>query len=310
MEPWKQRLLPLMPAAVASVLSSVPDDAPLLEIRIRQDRPLELVFDGYDRIVYGADARPMTDRAACERLLARFTEHSRYAWENELTNGFITLGGGYRVGLAGRMQRANGTPTRFSSVTGFCIRIAREVKGAAIPLAPWLNENGALCSTLLVGQPGSGKTTVLRDLIRLASDGLCGFTPCRVAVADERFELCGADDGGTAFDLGARTDVLAGIKKADAMQRLIAALSPQVLATDELNETADIDALLRARGCGVTVVATAHGRGMEELAMRKALHRLAKERVFFRIVLLEGRGCVRAVLDGDGQALKTAEESP
>ena len=191
----------------------------------------------------------------------------------------------------------------FSSVTGLCIRIMREVKDCAAPLLNYAVHDGELLSVLLLSPPGCGKTTMLRDLIRIASNGLYGVHPKRVGVADERFELAAGADGDFYADLGVRTDVISGTSKADAMVRILSALSPQILATDELNVARDCAALLDARGRGVKVLATAHGAGPEDPVRRPMLRMLMKERVFDRLAVLTGVGTLSAVYDADGARL-------
>ena len=149
-------------------------------------------------------------------------------------------------------------------------------------MLPQLAEGGELSNTLILSPPGLGKTTLLRDLIRCVSLGE-GVRPRRVGVADERGEL-GA--GALRRHLGPRTDVLENCPKAAALLMLLRGMAPQVLAVDEITAPEDLRAIQEAAGCGVTLLATAHGGSWEELRLRPLYRELLDQGIFRTFVVL------------------------
>ena len=294
---WKHSLLPLLTEDMRQALPPL-ELSKVTEIRLRLGRPMELVTPAGSRLLYAPNGRPMLRDGEQEELLSAFCGHARYAWEKEIRQGFITLQNGCRVGIAGRITAETGTP---AVVTGFCIRILRPVVGCGEGVLPSLLAEGRMRSTLLFSAPGAGKTTLLRDIIRLLSDGRCGAAPHRVGVVDERFEIGG--QGSAAFDLGERTDVLSGVGKGEGLLRLLATMSPQVLAADELNLSADVASVLEAKSRGVAVLCTAHGGTFEELLRREGMKRLFRARTFQRYVRLVGCGAVDEIRDEEGTVL-------
>ena len=144
---------------------------------------------------------------------------SLYAAEEELRQGFFTVRGGHRIGVAGRVILKDRQITGLKAASFLNVRVAHEIKGCADQVLPFLYVNGKFVSTLIVSPPGCGKTTLLRDLIRQVSDGSsqkagkCSFAGVNVGVADERSELGACYQGVPQNDLGMRTDVLDGFRE-------------------------------------------------------------------------------------------------
>ena len=294
---WKTWLLPLLTEDMRQALTPLALPG-VTEIRLRLGKPMEVVTSAGSRLLYAPNGRPMLREGEQEGLLSAFCNHARYAWENEIRQGFITLNSGCRVGITGRIAAGTGAP---ATVTGFCIRILRPVIGCGEAILPALLEEGRLRSTLLFSAPGCGKTTLLRDIVRLVSDGRCGAVPHRVGVVDERFEIGG--EGAVSFTLGDRTDVLSGVSKGEGLMRLLSTMGPQVLAADELNLAEDVAAVLEAKSRGVQVLCTAHGGTFEELLHREGMSKLFAARTFARYVRLVGCGMVDEIRNEEGNRL-------
>ena len=199
--------------------------------------------------------------------------------------GFVTVRGGHRVGICGSAVVRDGEIHNLRQMSSLAIRIAHEVPGAAAGVLPKLLEGGKLHSTLLLSPPGGGKTTLLRDLVRCISDGV-GMEALRVGLADERGEVAAMYEGVPQVDVGERTDVMDGCPKGAALAMLLRGMNPQVLAADEITAPADCAALALAANCGVTLLATAHGEGLEDLRRRPMYRELLEQGIFRRLVLL------------------------
>ena len=218
------------------------------------------------------------------------SSYSRYAFEDKIRQGFLTIQGGHRVGLAGRVimdqTTGKGLVKTISPITFLNIRIARQRIGCAETVLPWLwkSEQERLHDTLLISPPGTGKTTLLRDLIRLLS-----YQGITVGVVDERSELAACHQGIPQNDLGPRTDVLDGCPKVEGLMMMVRTMAPQIIAVDEVGSQEDHHALTYAMHCGCGILATAHGDGWEEIRQRPILGDWLEERRFGRYVCIEKR---------------------
>ena len=272
------------------------------EIRLRAGRELRLVLGGGRDVATG----PTVTAQDLEHCLEHLTGHSRYAWEAEMAQGFLTIPGGHRVGIAGSWSVQGQGTWAVRHVSGLNYRIARAVAGPAAALVPRISAGRRPLPTLLVGPPGCGKTTLLRDLVRAASDGLYGLGGQQVSLVDERSEIAASHGGLPGHDVGQRTDVLDGVPKAQGMKMALRSLGPQVVATDEIGGREDALAVLDCAYAGVTVLATVHAASLDELRRRPSIALLAEEGVFRRQVLLGATprpGSLLRVEDETGRAL-------
>ena len=199
---------------------------------------------------------------------------SRYSpWAaSTVAQGYITAPGGHRIGVCGQAVVQDGNMAGVRQIRSLCIRVARDFPGIAQKLQ-YISG-----SILLIGPPGSGKTTLLRDLIRLRSDTGRGS----ISVVDERGELF---PGG--FTAGFRTDILAGCAKDQGIDRLLRAMSPTVIAMDEVTSEADCAALLKAGWCGVELLATAHASSQADLLSRPVYRPLVVSGIFDHLIILQ-----------------------
>ncbi len=287
---WRETLACSLSAGIRQQLLAMPREKAdrLTEIRIRIHQPVCWVFaDGRQSLGQWVAAQEM------EALLGALCRHSRYAYEAQMAKGYIPLEHGHRAGVCGQVSYEGERIARMTDVTSVCIRIARRIPDASKALRGQLFAHGRPARVLLLGPPGSGKTTILRD----AAMYLAGECALRVAAADEREELFSAEEG-------AALDVLRGAQKADAVELLLRTMSPQVIVCDELGRGQDADAMMDAVCAGVGVLASAHASCFEDAVQRPALRMLIQNCAFDRYVLLAPVGRCAAVLDDQGKEIK------
>lgn len=305
MDPEKrfQSAASLLPGELRRAVEALPEEIRRRteEFRLRVGRPLMLSSYWGEQPLPGLEAREITGRDLLDVLEVASRASAHTALE-QFKNGFLTVSGGHRLGLCGSGVVKDGVVGNLRQISSVALRIAKEVPGVAAPILPRLYRGEELQNTLLLSPPGGGKTTLLRDLIRCISDGR-GVAPLRVGVADERGELAAMEQGRPQMELGSRTDVMDGCPKAEAMLLLLRGMTPQVLAADEITAAADIGAFEQARGCGVALLATAHGRDLDDLSARPLYRRLQSEKIFQRIVLIRAEKEVRRcrVLTAEGE---------
>ena len=290
-----------LPKAAARLLNALPEGS-LREIRVRAGQSIRLSTRQGETI---CPCEPTPQQVA--QMAEALCEHALYARAEEQRSGFVTLRGGHRMGLCGRVICQGQSVRALRDISSFCIRIAGQWRGAADGLISQLtDENGRCRSALIVGLPGMGKTTLLRDSLRRLSEA-----GQRVCVVDERSEIAAMCDGLPQLEVGPCTDVLDGCGKEAGLRWLLRSLSPEVLVTDELSDTLDAQAALEAIRSGVSVLATVHGRDLNSVCGRNTLYPLIRNRAFERYAVLDVHevGKLAGIYDRDFQPVVSWEES-
>ncbi|WP_235062622.1 stage III sporulation protein AA [Thalassobacillus devorans] len=277
-----REIIGLFPEIMQPVLGKAVDWSSVQEIRIRVGQPVELVY--HQR--YEWLERLIPTEAEKNHILNQVSQFSLYRLEDELREGFITIEGGHRIGLAGKVNTTNGTVQAIRYISSFNIRVARESRGAARSLMERLIHHGNYCNTLIIGAPQTGKTTLLRDITYHISTGWKGVEAKKVAVIDERSELGASIHGVPQLDLGRRTDIMDACPKSEGMMMMIRSMSPEVLVVDEIGHQRDVDAIQEAINAGVTLYCTVHGTNLDELRKRPSIKQLLDQRVFKRFIIL------------------------
>ena len=279
------RVLPLRLQRQALTLGET-DQEKAEELRLRAGWPMTVLLPEGERHLGG----PPIESQELEQLLEISSQASVHAVLDQIRRGYLTIQGGHRIGLCGTAAMEGGEIRTLRGLSSASIRIARQVKGACAPVLDGLCPEGRLTDTLILSPPGLGKTTLLRDLIRVVSWGK-GCLPLRISLADERGEVAALYRGVPQLEVGPRTDVVEGCPKAQGLMLLLRAMNPQVLAVDEITAPEDVAALETAAGCGVTLLATAHAAGREDLERRPVYRALLEKNLF--------RRCVRICAEGD-----------
>ena len=274
----KQQILHILAAGIRKVMEEAHlDYGKLQEIRLRTDQPLLILYQGEELFLPAGRAKKhMVTKEEIKETLEYSSHYSLYAYENEIRQGFLTVEGGHRVGVAGKAILEQEKVKSLQHISSVNIRMSHEIPGCADRLLPMITKNREVCHTLVISPPCGGKTTLIRDL------------------------------GVAQNHLGSRTDILDCCPKAEGMIMLIRSMSPRVLAVDEIGAQEEIRAVEYAMQCGCKLIASVHGNSMAEIASKPGLGELVRQRRFERYVVLENRehpGEIKEIFDERGSLL-------
>nr|WP_054752924.1 hypothetical protein [Piscibacillus salipiscarius] len=208
-------ILNMLPVELKQIITQYDDFKlkKLEEIRLRINKPIEFVFHNHTDF----NKQFIFTENEAKEFLGKISQHSVYRMEEELRNGYITIRGGHRIGIAGKVSLSNGKVQAITHISSFNIRVAKEHKGSgkSIISAIYNQSSRKIFNTMLIGAPKTGKTTLLRDVVRLISDGTKNQKGLRVSLIDERSEIAAPYEGVPQHDVGIRTDVMADCPKAE-----------------------------------------------------------------------------------------------
>ncbi len=271
----------------------------LQEIRIRLNRPIEVKINSKNHLLLENGTITTNIKyafsvksEAFSHTLNKISQHSLYAFQDELKNGFITLSGSHRVGIVGTCVMENGSIKSVKDITSLNIRLSHDVYNVSKSVMP-IYKNG-ITNTLIISPPGCGKTTLLRDLLRVFSDEF-GKT---VGVVDERSEICNKNY------VGVRTDIISNCPKSIGMITLLRTMAPDIICVDEIGKSEDVSAIQELFNCGVKVVATVHAKDIIEIQKKQSISKLISEKYFDNYIVLTSPSSTPLLYDKNFKEVK------
>lgn len=237
------------------------------EIRIRVEKPIilylnqkEVSLDKNGNFLYSINNGYRFHYNELQQLIDFWCMDSRYAFQEEIKKGFLTVKGGHRIGICGEViYDTMGKLQSIKHISSVNIRIAHEIIDAAKSIMEYINRKDSVVNTLIISPPGIGKTTLLRDIVRMLSDGNGEQKGKSVAVVDERGEIAACYQGIPQLNVGLRTDILYGCDKELGMRMLLQSMAPEVIVVDELVSKREKRIIREMMGRGCAVIATMHG---------------------------------------------------
>lgn len=307
-----EHVIQYVDSRINKILANIPSKIKknIEEIRLRVNSPLMVSLNGYDYFVnrdgsisYEEKDSVIVTRENIKTTFNLVSNYSVYALEEDIKRGFITIKGGHRVGLAGKIVYSDQGLETLKDITSLNIRIAKEKLGVSKKIMKYLINGSTIYHTLIISPPQCGKTTLLRDIVRNISNGISdlNFKGLKVGVVDERSEIAATYMGVPQNMLGPRTDILDGCRKEDGIIMLIRSMSPQVIATDELGGSEDIKIIHEALKAGVKILSTVHGTDIEDVMGKPNMKKIIKDKIFDRFIILDnsqGVGTVNDILEG------------
>ena len=254
------------------------------EIRLRINRPIVIKTEDGNVV--------LNHTVKMEELLETFQricEHSIYAYQKQICEGFITIKGGHRIGVTGSSVIENDKIININYISSLNIRIAKQKKDSSNIILKYVIENNKISNTIIASKPGCGKTTILRDLVRKISTGIPEYnlSAKTCGIVDERGEIAAMYKGVPQNDIGTFSDVIENSPKYIGMRMLIRSMAPEVIICDEIGSEEDIEAISYAMSSGVKGIFTLHANTLEDIYLNKNNSELLKNYIIETIIFLD-----------------------
>lgn len=273
-------LPPFLTAALAEAVRGVAGEVE--EIRLRAGRCASMTVGGRN-----LSTHTVLTAADLHGILTHLCGGSLYAYSQTINEGYISLPGGIRVGVAGQAVCEEGRVIGVRDINSLCIRLPHRHGRVGGPVCRLLRamaaEGGAPRGVLIYAPPGVGKTTLLRGVAAaMASEP----PPWRTVVVDTRGEL-----GFEMDDPALALDVLGGYPRARGVEIATRTLAAQLIVCDEIGDVEEAMALISAHHGGVPLVASAHAGTVDELLRRTGIRLLHEARLFGAYIGIRRDGC-------------------
>ena len=255
------------------------------EIRIRINRPIILKLRNQDICI-----NYIVTEKDIMQTLEKLCENSLYAYKKQITEGYITVKGGHRVGITGTGVVEEEKIINLKYISSLNFRIAREVKGCSKNILKEIinQKDNTIYNTIIVAPPGKGKTTILRDIVRNISNGIqeLSFTGKNCGLIDERGEIAACYRGIPQKDVGIRTDIIENVSKEKGIMMLIRSMAPEVIACDEIGSSQDVQAIEKAVISGVKGIFTMHGKSIDDMRNNREISKLLEKNILEKIIFI------------------------